>query len=102
MTGRTRVRIGRSMVGISAVAGIGGSIWLAVLGFSDLLWSDWIIHNAVVAVVSAAIVWIVLPTQPRNAEIWVFAWASVTTGLLCTTYAGGDTARWPGSGGVRS
>ena len=89
MTDRTRVRIGRSMVGVSAVAGIGGCIWLAVLGFSDLLWSEWIIHNAVVAVVSAAIVWIVLPTQPRNAEIWVFAWASVTTGLLCTTFAGG-------------
>ena len=102
MTDRSRVRIGRSMAGVGAVAGIGGSIWLAVLGFSDLLWSDWIIHNAVVAVISAMIAWTVLPAQPRNAETWVFAWASLALVLRAQLMRGGNRALGTGRRRVRS
>jgi signal transduction histidine kinase len=81
------------MAAVGAVSAVIGVTWLYVLGHSDIVWNDWVIHNALVAVSAAAIAWLVVPSQPRNAEIWVFGWTSVLTGLLCLAYAlGGSLA----------
>jgi signal transduction histidine kinase len=87
MTDSVRVVIARVMASIAVAGAIVGLVWLVVLGYSDILWSDWVVHNAVLAVGSGLIAWMVSPSQPRNGEIWVFAWGGLFTGLLCLLYA---------------
>jgi signal transduction histidine kinase len=87
MTDKRRIVIGRSMALVAVLAAVVGIVWLGVIGLGAILWTDWIIHNGVIAVGSGLIVWLVLPSQPRNGAIWVFAWAGFFTGLLCLAYA---------------
>lgn len=91
MTDVQRVVIGRTMAAIAFVSALAGIAWLVALGYGDVLWSDWVIHNGIVAVGSAVIVWLVVGSQPRNGEVWVFAWTGFFTGLLCLFY--GATAQ---------
>lgn len=87
MSDTARVRIARIMALVAVFGGVVGVVWLATLGMTDALWSDWVIHNGLIAVGSGVIAWTVAPGQPRNATIWVFAWAGLFTGLLCLFYA---------------
>lgn len=83
MSDRQRVLIGRSMASVAIMSALVGLLWLVGLGVTEPLWGDWLIHNGIVAVGSGAIAWFVVGSQPRNAVIWVFAWAGLSTGLAC-------------------
>lgn len=86
MTDVTRVRIGRTMAATAMIGAIAGTAWLVALGYRTDLWDNWVIHNAIVAIGSAVIVWLVVGSQPRNGAVWVFAWTGFFTGLLCLSY----------------
>ena len=87
MTDQRRVLIGRSMAAIAVLGAVAGVVWLVVLGRDDVLWGDWIVHNALIAVGGGVVAWGVVKSQPRNAEIWVMAWAGVLTGGEVFLYA---------------
>jgi two-component system, NarL family, sensor kinase len=85
----SRVVVGRLMAAVGSVAAIGGLVWLIVLGLGEALWSEWLVHNGIIAVGSGVIAWTVLSTQPRNAVSWVLASASLLTGVGVGLYAVG-------------
>jgi signal transduction histidine kinase len=85
---------------VAVLGGVIGVVWLAVLGMTDAIWTDWVVHNGLIAVGSGVIAWTVAPGQPRNIEIWVFAWAGLFTGLLCLLYSIG--AHLAGLGSAQS
>ena len=87
LTDARRVLIGRTMAATAFFGATIGITWLVVLGYTQRLWADWVIHNAIVAVGSAIIVWLVVGSRPRNGEVWVFAWTGISVGLLCLLYA---------------
>ena len=76
MTDQKRILIGRGMAAVAFVAAAVGIVWLAALGYRQALWTDWVVHNGIIAVGSGLIVWLVVRSQPRNGAIWVFAWAA--------------------------
>ncbi|HEX9645648.1 MAG TPA: ATP-binding protein [Acidimicrobiia bacterium] len=100
MSDPVRMTIARTMASVAVVAAVVGIVWLVVIGFTDELWEDWVFHNGIIAVGSGVIAWIVAPSQPRNGEIWVFAWAGLFTGLLCLTYAAGASLLNPAGPGL--
>lgn len=87
MTDWTRVVIGRSTAALAVLAALAGLGWLVALGQNEFLWSDWIAHNALIAVGGGVIAWMVVKSQPRNAVIWVMVWATVLTGAEVFLYA---------------
>lgn len=86
MTDRKRVGIGRSMAVVGVAGGLVGIVWLLLIGVRGSLWDDWIVHNALIAIGTGVIVWLALPSQPKNTAIWVLAWSSVLTGLEVLGY----------------
>jgi signal transduction histidine kinase len=86
VTDSSRVAIARTMAAVAVVGAVVGLAWVSILGMTEALWSDWLVHNGLIAVGSGVIAWTVAPGQPRNSEVWVFAWAGLFTGLLCLTY----------------
>lgn len=87
MTDRTRMGIGRGMAFVGVATSAIGSVWLLALGLSGVLWEDWIIHNALVAIGTGVIVWLVVASQPRNSAVWLLAWTSILTGFEVIAYA---------------
>jgi signal transduction histidine kinase len=87
MSERTWTAIGRSIALVSIGSAIAGCFWLVVIGRGDSLYRDWIIHNGVVAVGFGLVAFLVLPSQPRNAVVWVSAWSSLFGGLYCLAIA---------------
>jgi signal transduction histidine kinase len=75
------------MAAVAAATATVGLTWILVLGRGAEAWLEWIPHNAFIAVASAVIAWLVLPAQPRNNAVWVFAWAGLLTGLEVIGYA---------------
>lgn len=98
MNDATRALVARVMASVGLLAGVVGVVWMVALGLTASLWVEWVVHNFVVALGSGLIVWAVAPGQPRNAEIWVFAWAGLFTGLLCFTFAVGAHVAGLGAG----
>jgi signal transduction histidine kinase len=87
MTDAARVAAGRTMSAIAVITAVGGLFWLVALGHGGAAWNDWIVHNGIVAIGTAVIAWLVVPSQPRNGAIWVLAWAGLLTGLETLAYA---------------
>ncbi len=88
MTDRSRVRLARGMAVVAIGSAFVGLVWTTAVsrGF-ELLWSEWLLHNGVVASVLGLIVWLVIPHQPRNGAIWTSAWVGTSTGLYCLVFA---------------
>lgn len=87
MSDRSRVAIGRTMAAVGFAAATIGMIWLLAMGFREVLWVDWIVHNALVGASTGVIVWLVIRPQPRNVAVWILAWSGLFTGLEVLGYA---------------
>lgn len=98
MTDLTRVRIGRAMAAMATSCAIIGIAWLLALGYRQILWDDWMVHNAIVALGCSVIVWLVIPAQPTNGAIWVLAWAALFSGVEVFAYA--ISAQWVSNLGI--
>lgn len=81
MSDRSRVIAGRVLASVAVTSAIAGCLWVVLVGATEALWDDYLVHNAVVAVGFGAMVWTVIPAQPRNRVVWVAAVAAVMTGF---------------------
>ncbi len=81
MKDRTRLLVGRAMVGGAAVLAAVSVIIYIAQGETARLVEDWVIHNVLAAIVLGVVVWLALPGGPRNGALWVLAWAAVFSAL---------------------
>lgn len=77
----SRIVVGRIAAGIAVTSAVIGCAWIVLQGRPEALWNDYLIQNAVVAVGFGAMVWMVVPSEPRNFAVWTSAVASVSTGV---------------------
>lgn len=82
MTDQARIRVGQLVGGLSLVFGLVGAVMVSALGGFDELTSSFTANNAVNAMGFGLLVLVAVPTQPRNAAVWAFAWAAASSALL--------------------
>lgn len=85
---RIRVRIGRTMVAVSAAFGL-FSLWAYVSRgeagnylLDGRIYDDWILHNVVLGAFGMSLlVWFAIRPQPRNGAVWALAWSGLFQGI---------------------
>ena len=82
MRDQTRIRVGRALAGTAVVFGLSGMGILALFGRWEFLLAGFVIHNGLWAAGLGAMVWVTLPSQPRNGALWALAWSSFFGGLF--------------------
>ncbi len=79
----TRTGTGRTLAGLGILTAVTGVVGIVFLGLADILFRDWVLHNAVIAIGFGLISFLIVKDQPRNPVIWVAVWASFLTGIYC-------------------
>ena len=82
MRDETRIRFGRSLAATSVAFAAVGMAAFAILGRWDFFVEVFVVHNGVLGVGFGALVWVTIPSQPRNGAVWALAWASFFGGLF--------------------
>lgn len=81
------VRLGRTIAALGVVMAIGGLAVAISLGRWEAAWETLTPVNALIGVGFGALVWTVLPKQPRNRSVWAYAVAAFFGGLYSTALA---------------
>jgi hypothetical protein len=72
-----RVRVGRVLAGYAVAAALCGTGAYLTLGLAGQMLRDWTLHNALGGAAIGALVWVVVPRQPRNAAVWIMILTAV-------------------------
>lgn len=77
----TRIRIGRTMVGLTVAATIiGDALYFSAKG-TGTLFADWVPHNSLGSLTIGGLFWFMVAAQPRNRVVWVFGWSALFQSL---------------------
>lgn len=103
MSDHFRIIAGRVAASVAVTSALVGWAWIVFQGRAEALWSDYLVHNGIVAIGFGAMVWMVVPSQPRNRVVWISTLAAVSTGVVVLITAllyqvienrGSETAVW--------